>query len=628
MSGSFINERPFRGRFSFLLLPILFFASSYPTGAKDVLLDFIYVDANTGQSSGGHSALRFQDTVYHFQYYPDEIFRIVREPYENFSYSYNTYSNRTSRIVSLSLPESGLEKIRDGLERYSLQQFKHLNNLEGLRSDSDFFRGLHSPDPKVSIPSLGYFGEESGLEDVSSVHGFLRERLGADWLGKTRSRLKQELFEAVEQGRFSDFPDLPPTTRREYPFFKGGPAKWFLSRLSKLAFLETLEKRKVLSKETIFSPASYHINELEKSKLSILRNDLMNSLSASLEEDPSDWGPSALVSLARILAMEESLRSGRLVFLITFPQGSDSVPFDRLAEQKETTDRASGELFAASTEYRKSLNAASEWNEEKYRTWEDLENRAFELRTGLARGISVRNTFEILHPSLPAVIPYSFPLPPREKLSFWLDLSDKREKEYYNNLKILYDFRLIRRNCTTEIFDSFDDILNEKEYELWLGRKIDPRTSLAFIPFAAYDKIKADWKPMSEETVLSFRKRKLESMRKAESSWKVSLRESNTRTSTIYESNEEDSDFLFFTDDVIWIRPVYGLINLGFGLGNGFVGIFTLPFDRGARVKSGLQSAFFSLPELIFFNIRKGSFPKASPRESQESSNGEKSVGP
>lgn len=624
MFRSLINKRSFQGRFSFLLLlPILFLASSYPIGAKDVPLDFIYVDANTGQSSGGHSALRFQDTVYHFQYYPDEIFRIVREPYENFSYSYNIYSNRTSRIVSLSLPESGLEKLRDGLERYSLQQFKHLNNLEGLRSDSDFFRGLHSRNPKVSIPSLGYFGKESDSDETSSVYGFLRERLGGNWLGKTRSRLRQELFQAVEQGRFSDFPALPAATRKEYPFFKGGPAKWFLSRLSKLAFLETLEKGNGLSKETIFSPVSHRINELEKSKLSGLRDDLLNSLSTNLEEDSADWGPSALVSLARILAMEESLRSDRLVFLVTFPQGSDSVPFDRLLEQKETTDRASGELFAASIEYRKNLNIVAEWNEEKYRIWEDLENRAFELRTGLARGISVRNTFEILHPSLPAAIPYSFPLLSREELSSRLDLSEKREKEYYNNLKKLYDFRLIRKNCTTEIFDSFEDILNEKEYELWLGRRINPRTSLAFIPFAAYDKIKVDWKPVSEETVLSFRKRKLESMRKTESSWKVSLRESNTRTSTIYESNEEDSDFLFFTDDVIWIRPVYGLINLGFGLGNGFVGIFTLPFDKGARVKSGLQSAFFSLPELIFFNIRKGSFPKASPRESQEPSNTE-----
>jgi len=34
-----------------------------------------------------------------------------------------------------------------------------------------------------------------------------------------------------------------------------------------------------------------------------------------------------------------------------------------------------------------------------------------------------------------------------------------------------------------------------------------------------------------------------------------------------------------------------------------------LPLDRGELLTSGLKGAFFSLPELAFFNIRKGSFP-------------------
>jgi hypothetical protein len=37
-------------------------------------------------------------------------------------------------------------------------------------------------------------------------------------------------------------------------------------------------------------------------------------------------------------------------------------------------------------------------------------------------------------------------------------------------------------------------------------------------------------------------------------------------------------------------------------------GVAALPFDRGAILWSGLKGIVFSLPELVFINIRKGSF--------------------
>ena len=44
------------------------------------------------------------------------------------------------------------------------------------------------------------------------------------------------------------------------------------------------------------------------------------------------------------------------------------------------------------------------------------------------------------------------------------------------------------------------------------------------------------------------------------------------------------------------------------GLGATLVGVATLPFDRGKTLWAGLKGVMFSLPELVFFNIRKGSF--------------------
>ena len=80
-------------------------------------------------------------------------------------------------------------------------------------------------------------------------------------------------------------------------------------------------------------------------------------------------------------------------------------------------------------------------------------------------------------------------------------------------------------------------------------------------------------------------------------------------TSTLYRKAPDDSAFLFFTDNAPVARPVFGALNAITGLGVAAAGLATLPLDRGELLTSGLKGAFFSLPELAFFNIRKGSFP-------------------
>jgi hypothetical protein len=50
------------------------------------------------------------------------------------------------------------------------------------------------------------------------------------------------------------------------------------------------------------------------------------------------------------------------------------------------------------------------------------------------------------------------------------------------------------------------------------------------------------------------------------------------------------------------------------GLGVAAAGLAMLPLDGGTLLTAGLKGAFFSLPELAFFNIRKGSFPDATGR--------------
>ena len=92
-----------------------------------------------------------------------------------------------------------------------------------------------------------------------------------------------------------------------------------------------------------------------------------------------------------------------------------------------------------------------------------------------------------------------------------------------------------------------------------------------------------------------------------ENSAKVYLRESNTFTSTIYRDNPRDSFFVFFTDDAVWARPLYGAINFIAGLGQAAVGLLRSPFVGPREFVAGAEGALFSLPELFFVNLRKGS---------------------
>ena len=91
-----------------------------------------------------------------------------------------------------------------------------------------------------------------------------------------------------------------------------------------------------------------------------------------------------------------------------------------------------------------------------------------------------------------------------------------------------------------------------------------------------------------------------------DSAW-VRLRESNTWTSTLYRPDERDSYFVFFTDESVLWRPLQGVANLLAGFGKAGLGLARLPFDGGRDMSAGLRGAVFSLPELAFFNIRKGS---------------------
>ena len=185
-----------------------------------------------------------------------------------------------------------------------------------------------------------------------------------------------------------------------------------------------------------------------------------------------------------------------------------------------------------------------------------------------------------------------------------------------------YQYNLITRNCVTELFRTLDQALlsqnkvdNDpaKQVELLIKestKRLGGTVSgtYNFIPFVSYQSVQENYKVTSNVLLNAYRGQQLEKLYATNNGLMVALRESNIFTSTVYTYNPDDAFFVFFTDDNLALRPVFGLFNTAAGIGQSLFGFLSWPFDSGKNLKAGTTGILMSLPELLFFNMRKGSY--------------------
>jgi hypothetical protein len=217
--------------------------------------------------------------------------------------------------------------------------------------------------------------------------------------------------------------------------------------------------------------------------------------------------------------------------------------------------------------------------------------------------------------------------PPLSEAAARVELAAARAAaaDYRARLAELYGYNLITRNCVSEIFATMDAAFADAggapgdaqvaadESRRRLGGVVDTRSAFNFIPAASALAVERTYAVVAHRTRPSYRQLRLAELVRDEPAWRVALRESNTLTSTVYHADPNDSAFLFFTDDRVALRPLLGAANLLVGVADGALGLATWPVDRGARLRAGALGAVFSLPELAFVNIRKGSLAWVEP---------------
>jgi len=616
-------------------------------------ISYLYVEGNEGDSSGGHAALRFDEEIFHFQHENFGIIRIRRIDSTAFNHSYAMLGNRTIRESRIAVSEESFVLLRDGFVKLVLIQEAQLDIIQTLRRDVALFELLlkqtHGGNRREEVSALplkgvGYFLSDSPdhlqPSENSAVGNNIAEAHPSKALSNLRNsilttygerfieeRITQAIVELRTLGLRAARAHLTEISRDIYPKLATSAAISYDNALLALVALEILQSAPELRPGTFRSLDSDQFSITTKEKLHLISfaQQLEGDLVRLVKSSRSDWGFPFIVAMARLASIERSLASGRMVFLDLFP-GNVVTQERQTFRGQNTLPNIKNELQQVFMKRREEFFGSMESRESDYAALELVGNQLIEMEYAIASGSAPRRISDAPIPSRSAMRS-DLVLPDMSEETMKLELAAARaaEKEYAATITRLYRYDLVRRNCVTEIFTSMNSIferlssatekagqaipkeLGREESQNRLGGFVDAEHGLTFIPFISAGEVDACYSVVSRQEWPSYRSAQLSDMKKRESPLLVFLRESNTITSTIYRPAQGDSPFLFFTDDTILFRPLFGVFNLLYGLGNSIIGLVATPVAGPYHLSLGLKGMLFSMPELAFINLRKGS---------------------
>jgi hypothetical protein len=601
-----------------LALPL----SSWASASDEASFDYFYVEANEGGSSGGHSAVRLGAQVFHFSN-RDGLLVLDREPTREFLHAYALLGNRDIHLSRVALRAPDRDRIARALDAYYRIQAQQLDVQAALREDRELIEGRFEDGSPIEVPALGYFmgfekesaigapdGQASGAAaiELRELRARITASSGAEVLRGKRERALDQLAEALARDP-AGWPFALPRDRSERPAFTQSYARRVVDAAANLAALDVLEHTPPLAgNATVEIEESIgRLTESERAVLAARREGLADELIRLAGSNTSDWGRPFLVGLARWLAADEGLRRGQLVLLDVLPDDGARLPARVVASRSDVV----AEIRRAAREDLRRGRAVLDESEAAWSHLEEILSRLVELDRAadwrrdlrLARGALVPARSGVLRV---AIAP---PVAEREGLERAADRVRERERKYGRALDALYGYRLLTRNCVSELFQTMNDTLggSPEDVRAALGGYVDGHSAFEYIPFVSARAVDTRYRVVLRREVPSWRALQLQEMRQRENPLWVALRESNTLTARSYRRGVRDSFFLFFTEDAALLRPLLGAFNLTAALGESAWGLPLAIVDDGDTLRSGLRGALTSLPELAFGNIRKGS---------------------
>ena len=646
--------------------PVLLFAAlvllgmAAPAGAGREI-EYLYMDGSEGGGSGGHAALALGDRVFHFEHRAPGILRLAREPVEVVRHRYGVLYNRTIRVSHIPVSQDTYALVLDELTRRYFVQRQHLADYEAAVNDRRLLEAARDQQlgssaaaamvldgasfffDELAMPTAGHAAGERA-EDPAPALVRLRERVkaahGRDVLERAIRRVRAELSELRPDAEADAPPPLAPDRLAPVRY---GFAERYRDTVLALLALEALDSARPLRPGSLAGAALPELTPDEAAVVERLGEVLEASLVRLLQSRRPDWGFPLLLGMARLIALDETRRSERWVMLDATPADAIVIRRERLVSQpafaRGLRERVGADFGSARAAFLRRGAVAEAFPEAELAELEAAGNRLAKVEGAFADGRDIRLAWGAPLPGrsvrLPALL---LPTLDRDDLHGALAAAVKREAVQLAGLKHLYGYNLFTRNCVTEIFRTIEAALQRdilaREPALAgaaltarvrrasverLGGYVAPAGAMSFIPAVSAAIVQAGYAVSEVVELPSYRKAQLGRMYERENPLWVFLRESNTVTSTLYRKAQDDSAFLFFTDNAPAARPVFGTLNVITGLGVAVAGLAMLPVDRGDLLTSGLKGAFFSLPELAFFNIRKGSFPDFEHRPVEQS---------
>ncbi|HEY8515733.1 MAG TPA: hypothetical protein VIS07_09490 [Candidatus Binatia bacterium] len=614
-------------------------APSLAASEPAAFFDYLHVEANEGSASGGHAAIRFGDETYHFQYHPEGVLRLHRDDADGFLHVYGGLQNRDVHVQRVRVAPETATLLRRRFNHRFLLEEQQFALLDALRADRDLLAAQAAGSPPVlAVPGAGLFAsaldaDAAACDDAAldrATLAALRARI-EEQHGDLLARRARETRRALAELRPVVAAPPEDVAPHRYPASAPSLAQRTIELLAAEAALDVLQHGAVLEprvvRATSLPETALAADEIEA--LHAWARQLETQLVALAASSRPDWGVALLLGMARLATLARSIASGQLVVLDAYPEDATVLPEEHVRAHAQHLPALLDDARADLTAARRALVATGGVPEAKYTALETATNRFLELHDATLSGAPLRVAPGPLLPgrSAPRQAP-TLETASKEQLGARLAALEASLARYEARLREVYAYDLVRRNCVSEIFREIALALDDEgdggvanvrsTNELRapscagsrarLGGCVAPDEGLHFIPFVSARAVASEYDVAASLELPSYRRARLEEMYAQENDLLVFLRESNVLTSTVYEPNDEDSAFLFFTDDAGPLRPLFGALNLAAGLGAGAVGLALLPAGETDLVVAGLRGALFSVPELAFVSLRKGSF--------------------
>jgi hypothetical protein len=580
-----------------------------PVGAAS--LDYFYIEANEGGSSGGHVALGIGDDVYHFQQDDGGVLALRRDPRPLFRLRYTLLQNRPVHRIQLAVEDGAAERLRAAFAERLLVEESERQRQAGLAADGRLFTmAAEAPaDAAWPVRGAGYFlpavfDRGDAGTGSSPVLAALREQIGTAALQARLATRRREL--AALPLRVA-----PPPPAGALDVAAPTAATRLGELLEQITALEVALAAPALRADALVA-APLVLTATERQALRDYATRSRAALAALPASTRPDWGWAMLLGMARLAAIEASLADGRLRVLDAWPAEAPRPPLPGGAQRAAYFAALAEHSAVVLAQQRQACVAGPDCTEAQFTRLESAANRAADVAAARAAGRANRVAPDPLLPARPAWRrDLVLALPPPAAAARDRAAARAAAAAYDDAVRAWRAYELVTRNCVTELFavaeaasGPHDDPLAAQRASL--GTAV-PRRPWNAIPFVAADGVAGSPRVIARETWPSYRQQ-MRARRRQHGCGPIAwLADHTVLGAADYRPGADDSTFLFFTDDAVTTRPLFGGANLAVASANALLGVLTWPADGGRRLQAGARGALFSLPELAFVNIRKGS---------------------